>query len=297
MDDLTRCEIEKATWTVLKDASITNPPVRIEDILDHLKVFRGFYNLEDPNLLQKCWHRLRVGGHKIVDLARKIKLAGVWLPDETKILIDESLPLPKQKWTSFHDTTHQILKWHRKYFLGDTAQTLDPSFQEQLEDEANYGASCLMFCGPIFTKEAKDTNPEWMSVQQLKARYEASWVTTLRRYVEHSHDRPMLMVVSTPYWREKPDDQPDLWRHIVGSKSFRAEFELTSPIDLIETINSNTFQRIGGIVGDFSLCLNDKNGDPHEFRGETFFNRHYLLTLMVHLRKQSTSRIIVSGEV
>jgi hypothetical protein len=43
-----------------------------------------------------------------------------------RILVDHSQPAPKQEWASFHDVTHRVLEWHRPYFLGDTATTLDP---------------------------------------------------------------------------------------------------------------------------------------------------------------------------
>jgi hypothetical protein len=39
-------------------------------------------------------------------------------------------------------------------------------------------------------------------VKLLKKQHEKSWVTTLRRFVEHGHDRAMAMMVSTPWWLE-----------------------------------------------------------------------------------------------
>lgn len=197
LDVLTQREIDKVVRDTLREAGLVEPPVRIQDLLDHLRLYRDFYNLEDPTLLQRFWHKVQVQGHKLVEVVRKVKLAAVWLPDEQRILVDTALPPPKQEWASFHDSTHRILDWHRSFYLGDTAQTLDPDFQEMLEAEANYGASALMFCGPIFTEEALDTSPEWASVVELKKRYDKSFVTTLRRYIEHSHELPIVMVVSS----------------------------------------------------------------------------------------------------
>jgi hypothetical protein len=78
--------------------------------------------------------------------------------------------------------------------LGDTAETLDPDFQVTLEDEANHGASTLMFGGDVFMRDALDTAPEWDSIKELTKVYKTSYVTTLRRYVQHSHDIPMSIV-------------------------------------------------------------------------------------------------------
>ena len=212
-------------------------------------------------------------------------MCALWFPDEQRILIDESLPAPKQDWASFHDTTHTVLPWHKPLFLGDTAQTLDPDFQEMLEGEAHYGASAFMFGGQVFTKEALELVPQWESVKLLKKRYDKSWVTTVRRFIEFSHQRPMAMVVSTAKWDIKPPDQEHRVRHFVGSESFKQQFSCVTPDWVIGQIDKNTRKRKGGPVGDFGLAIEDVNGDLHEFRSESFYNTHYIITLMVSRSK------------
>jgi hypothetical protein len=229
---------------------------------------------------------------------RKIKLAAVWLPDETRILVDSSLPTPKQEWASFHDSVHRLLEWHRAFFLGDTAQTLDPGFQEQLELEANYGAGALMFCGGLFTKEARNVSLDWAGVEAMRRRYgKKSYVTTLRRFVEHGQEHPMVMVVSTPWWKVKPADQKSRVRHFVVSRAFAERFSGVARDEVLAGIDVNTVERVGGPVGDFTVTLVDDNGLAHEFRGECFFNRHYVLTLLVCLRGLSGGRGVVSSPV
>jgi hypothetical protein len=183
---------------------------------------------------------------------------------------------------TFHDSMHKLLPWHRAYFLGDTAKTLDPDFQEKLENEANYGASGLMFCGKLFTNEALDTVPQWKSIRELQKRYKKSLVTTLRRYVEFSHQLPMAMMISTPRWEEKPNGQENRWRHFVGSGHFLVRFGCVRPDVVLSEIDSNTVLRRGGPVGEFGLCLSDVNGDLHEFHAECFYNQHDILTLIVY---------------
>lgn len=284
MDERTRKEIDKVIWRTLKDAGLVRPPIRIEDILSHLKLHRDFYDLQNPTLLQHVAHRVKVGKHRLVQVIKSVKLFAVWLPDETRIIVDQSLPRPKQEFASFHDSTHSLLKWHRNFFLGETAQTLNPDYQEMLEAEANYGASGLMFCGPIFTQEAQQTSPEWSSIESLKKRYGKSWVTILRRYVEHSHDLPMAMVISTPLWLPKPDGQIGRCRHFVRSRKFLEFFPGVFAQQVVDAIDSHARMRRGGLVGEFGIMLMDLNGSPHEFKGQSFFNQHYLLTLLVHIQ-------------
>lgn len=176
--------------------------------------------------------------------------------------------------------------------MGDTAQTLDPDFQMELETEANYGASALMFGGRLFTLESLDTIPCWKSIELLIKRYDKSYVTTLRRYVQFSHDIPMALMVNTPWWMLKPADQEFQWRHFILSKIFIIQFSNITPQDILDEINQNTKKRKGGPVGDFSFALKDINGDYHEFFAESFFNSYYLLNLISY-RKKMISTIII----
>ena len=109
MDKGTRHDIEKIAWQTLKEARIVEPPVRIEAILEHLELDRDFYDLDDPTLLRRFWHKVKVQGHQLSKIIQKIKLAAVWLPNEARIMVDVSLPSPKQEWASFHDSVHRII--------------------------------------------------------------------------------------------------------------------------------------------------------------------------------------------
>jgi hypothetical protein len=286
VDDSTRREIDKIVETILKEAGLGDPPIQIGVILEHLKLNRQFYSLDDPNLLQRIAHRLQIGKRKIVNIVReKIRLAAVWLPDEKRILIDESQPKQKQLWASFHDTIHSVLPWHRDFFLGDTAQSLEHDYQDMLESEANYGASGLMFGGKVFTAQALDTTPCWQSIEQLIKVHQKSYVTTFRRYVEHSHDRALAGLVSTPWWMEKPEDQITRCRHFIQSPRFRKEFPQVSADHLLQLVNRKTRPRKWGIAGEFTTALESNRGESREFFVEAFFSRHYLLTLFVDIKK------------
>jgi len=292
----TKRAIDKSVANVLRDAGICEPPVQIERVLEHLELYREFYDLRDPSLLARVKHKLQVEGRKIARILRKIKLFAMILQEEKRVLIDTSLPELKREFPAFHEVTHRILKWHRPFYFGDTAKSLDPDCQSKLEAEANYGASALMFCGVSFTRDALDTKPCWDSVAQMKEDYGKNYVPTLRRYVEHSHDIPMAMMVSTPWWQENPSDQLFRWRHFVRSPRFEDGFGNVSPDEVLNAIDSNTHRARGGPVGSFSLSLTDINGVSHEFFSESFFNGYYIQTLIVHLRKRGTTRIVLPGE-
>ena len=292
MDERTRRDIDKAVAATLSGAGVDQPPIVLSTILDYLDLDRGFYDLSDPGLLRRFWHRVRVEGHRLVNVVRKVKLAAVWLPEDASILVDAALPSPKRRWASMHDCMHRILDWHRCYFLGDTARTLDPLYQEHLENEANYGASALMFCGTTFTAEATDTSCGWASIQSLGRRYRNSLTTTLRRYVEFGPDIPMAGLVSTPFWHQKPDDQVTECRHFYRSGLFKERFARVTAHLLREAVDKESIMRSGGPVAEFRMPLLADDGTRHEFHVESFYNRYYLLTLFSPLEELSATRAI-----
>lgn len=296
MDKETRRDIDSDVAETLRDAGLVAPPVQCEPLLDHLKLHRGYYDLQDPAFLDRVKYKTKVHGMKLVRILRSIKLSAVLLYDENRIVLDKGLKPLRRIWPTFHEMGHRIIGWHRPSFnYGDTAKTLDPSWHEQLEAEANYAASALMFCGKLFTSEALDTPPEWNSVADLSKRYDKSLLTTLRRYVEHSHDRPMAMLVSTAPWMEKPVEQAARWRHFVLSERMVSQFSAATAHDLLGAVNGNITRRRGGPVADFCYYLNDDNDVPHEFRVESFFNGYDVLTFFVELRSATAKRIVVVG--
>ena len=290
IDEPTKREIDKVVTKTLNEAGMKEPPFLIGDLLEHLEIDREFYDLKDPSFIRRFVHKVKVRGKILSKIREKIKLEAMWLPFKRRrdrIYVDSSIPEPKKKWATFHDTTHGILEWHRPYFLGDTAQTLDPDFQDKLEAEAHYGASGLMFGGNVFSRDALDTSPEWESINKLKKEYKTSYVTTLRRFVQFSHDIPMALMVSTAWWKKKPENQEHRCRHFIRSNLFKTQFAVISKDIILKDVDDNTNKRRGGPVGEFTLCLPDVNGDLHEFYAESFFNQHDILTLMVHNKKMN----------
>ncbi|MBN1460002.1 MAG: hypothetical protein JXA57_10715 [Armatimonadetes bacterium] len=281
------------TWRLLRDAGISSPPVPVQAVVDHLDLHRSFYDLKDPSFVDRAKHRVRVHGMRIVDIIRRISLQAVLLFDENRIVLDITLPELKRDWPTCHEVVHRVVPWHKAYFMGDTAQTLNPDWHERLEAEANYGASELMFCGPVFGREARDLPPQWSSVEELVKRYGKSKTATLRRFVQHGPDSAMVMLVSTPYWEETPPDQEARSRHCVPSGLFAQRFSRVGPEELVALVDRYSQQRRGGPVADFVCPLEDDNGDAHDFRGESFYNRHYILTLFAEMPNRRSRRIIV----
>lgn len=291
MNFRTRRDIDKIVEDTLGDAGIKRPPVPVEALLEHLRLHRDYYSLQDPGFLDRMQHKITVHGQKLIRILQKIKLKAVLLYDENRIVIDSGLKPLQREWPAFHEVVHRLVDWHRPCFYGDTAQTLSADWHEELEEEANYGASGLMFCGHRFTRDAKDTTPEWASVELLKQEYGKNYVPTLRRYVEHGREQSMAMLVCTPPWKERPPDQLDRVRYFVQSGLFAARFNGVAAQSLLGHVDANLCAS-GGRCADFTLSLSDDNDDQHEFCVAVFSNTYDLLVLVVWQRKLTATRIV-----
>jgi len=296
MDEPTRKEIRGVAEQTLRDAGLTDPPLPVGALLDHLQLYRDYYDLADPGFLDRAKYKLQIQGRRLVDILNKVRLQAVLLFDEGRICIDENLPKIKHPWASCHETGHRILIWHKPFFYGDTAETLDPTWQEDLEQEANYAAARLLFLGDRFTLDARDVQPTVTGLKALAKQYGTSLTTTLRRYVEQGPDIPMAMLVSTPAWEPQPADQAHRWRHFVPSPQFARMFAHVEADTLRELVDKEAEYRRGGPVADFGLDLVDERGDRHEFRAWSFHNQHYLLTLFVEERGIIETRMVVDGK-
>jgi hypothetical protein len=280
IDPRSKLLIDRRVELVLRDAGFTAPPVDLETVLDALRVNREYYDLGDPGFLRRIAHRLRVEGTQLIKLLGKVKLSAVWAPEESRILIDRQLPPQKQVWAGYHDAAHRMIPWHREMFLGDTAQTLSPDYHEELEAEANYGGSGLLFCGSRFTEDAGTITPNWKSVTQLAKVYKASLTTTLRRFVSHGPRVPMIAMVCTPVWGEHKSPGSRA-RHVVVSDDFRSHFEISKPDFLLAIVEAHLGYRRKGPIAEFETPLAGRDGALQRFDWEVFDNTHDLLVLAV----------------
>ena len=284
IEERTKHDIDKLVEQLLWDIYALEPPLELKDVLDHLNLHRGYYSLDDPSLLKEIEHKIKIGAQiglkKIKKIFKKVAIRAITIPDDQKILIDESIPNVKKRWAESHEICHNLIPTHKYFLFGDIPETLDPDYHEMLEAEANYGASSLIFLGDLFSKESLDLSDEWKSVSVLAKRYGNSLTSTLRRYVQFSQDTPKVGFFHTPIWMSKPDDQVTRCRYFVKSKRFEEEFSGVNSNDIIDAVDSYIHRRKGGPVGEDTFQLCDDNGVNHEFTGYSFFNQHYIMTLI-----------------
>ena len=118
-----------------RDLGHPEPPLKLADVRALRSLDLRYYSSTDPGLVTELTHRFTLLARKTIPDLRnylqtalsKSRIWAFWIPDVARILIDTEVPKPKHRWIEAHEIAHSIVPWHRKFLLGDNAQTLDPS--------------------------------------------------------------------------------------------------------------------------------------------------------------------------
>nr|WP_063570603.1 peptidase [Luteibacter rhizovicinus] len=293
-------DIDKRVARVLDGLGNPEPPLRLEDVRELLKLDVKFYTANDPGLMQEVVSRIRVAAVQVfsrpallLEAIQKWSLKALYIPDRRRIMLDQSLPALKHRWNEAHEVGHSLLPWHEAMMHGDNEQTLSRHCHEHVEAEANHAAGRLLFLRDRFFSDARSVAPTIASIRQLKDRYGNTISTTLYRFVESmGSDRAIVgMMTDHPHpARRSVDHDPEFpCRHVIQSAAFQKQFGQLTEKELFAAIAQYCGAQRGGMLGQMELLLDDRNGGTHRFYFETFYNRYDALTIGVHLRPEPTS--------
>ena len=290
LSEKTARDIDERAERVLRGLGHPEPPLRLEDVRELLKLDLRLYTADDPGILQETVSRIRVAGIQVykrptplIDVIRKASLQAPCIPDRRRILLDASLPRLKHRWSEGHEIGHSLLPWHEAIMLGDNSLTLTPACQEEVEAQANFAAGRLLFLRERFTEEARSLEPSIEAVRSLRETFGNTLSTTLYRVVESLGVDLLLvgMISGHPHLtkRSKDFDPSSPCRHFIRSPAFRMHFGKISEVQLFWNVSGYCGSQGGGPLGKDQLVPVDDNGDGHRFHFETFFNRYDALTL------------------
>lgn len=278
-------DIDERVERVLRGLGNPEPPLRLEDVRELLKLDRVYYTADDPGLIDEVVSRIRVATVQIyqrpmllLDAIKKLSLQALYLPDRKRILLDGSLPPKKHRWSEAHEVLHSLIPWHDDVMHGDNRQTLTPDCGAQVEAEANYGTGRLLFLRDRFVVEARDLPLSIDSVQSLHRGFGNTISSTLWRFVESvGVERPMIgMITCHPHQSRRPFDFDPAkpCRHCIQSAGFAARFSRITERELFTAISSYCGAQMGGPLGLCDLVLTDDNGEEHVFTFESFFIKY-----------------------
>jgi hypothetical protein len=291
-------DIEQQVDKVLRGLGNPEPPLDLRDVRELLKLDLQYYSNADDDVVKEIVSRVRIGLKQIVwrptilwDVIKKASLSALWVPDRKRILLDATTPKLKHRWFEGHETLHSITPWHEQFLYGDTAKELNPTCEEAIEAEANFGAGQLLFLRERFTYEAKDMPMNLATIKALAKRFGNTITSTLWRYVEVVCDEiPVVGLVSAhPHYVQEAKDPLQPCRHCVESPKFKEQFVQLTELELFGKLFGYCKWNKKGALGEGEVVLTDRNGDDHLFRFESFSIGYDVLTLATHQRKIAVS--------
>lgn len=296
-------DIDQRVERVLRGLGNPEPPLRLDEVRELLKLDLAFYTANDPTVAREVISRIRVATIQIyqrptllVDAIRKLSLKALYIPDSKRILLDGDLPQKKHRWNEAHEIGHSLIPWHDEMMFGDNEQTISPDCHEQIETEANFAAGRLLFLRDRFAQEACDMHRSITSVQNLHRRFGNTITTTFYRFVETTGIAlPIIgLITRHPHASQKKpgDDVLPPCRHFIQSPSFAARFSRLTENEMFKAISKYCGAQRGGPLGNAELVLKDDNGDQHQFFFETFYNRYDALTMGIYLRPAAISIVV-----
>jgi hypothetical protein len=291
----TAAEIDALVKKIIRDVGSPEPPLRIPDVLDRLKLDRGYYSITNDGFLRETVHQMKVAGKQVInrpslllDAIKKMSIKALFLPDRKRILIDEKLPPAKIRWAEGHEVIHSVIPWHDTLMHGDTKHTLTPGCALQLEAEANFGAGRLLFLQDKFRSHLGGGRTSLDEIKELATCFGNSITSTMWRAIE-TVDYPALGIISDhPHHPGDEFDAANPCEYLIRSRSFEAQFDHVNELDLFEHVRGYCKWVKRGPLGSEEIILTDTNGDEHVFAFETFHNSYQALTVGLHVSKRPT---------
>ncbi len=288
-----RSEIDAQVDKVLRGLGNPEPPIRLDDVRELLRLDRQYFSSTDDSSVREFISKVKIGAQQLFlrpaliwDVVKKASVSAFWIPDGKRILIDRELPEKKHRWAESHEVIHSITEWHKLYLFGDSTRELNPACHDQLEAEANYGAGQLLFVRGRFVQEARDMKMSIATVKALSTRFGNTMTSTLWRYVEQLGAQQPIVGLVTVHPHKLPDDHNPATpcKYFIESPAFRKQFGCVAEVEVFNILQQYCSSAKGGPLGSAEVILNDINGTPHVFWFETFFNRYEALTLAYHIK-------------
>jgi Zn-dependent peptidase ImmA (M78 family) len=261
--------------TLLEEAGVLALPTDELKVLDYLGLRQLSFDFGDePDFIQ---HAPSIPEH----------LRAALSVNDRVVVTHSELGPKRHRWSVFHEIAHFILPEHLEKIFLDTDKTLSIWTRSRLEREANNLAAELMFQGNRFTEESLDLRLSCRTVLDLAPKYDASYESAMRRYVER-HVLPCAVIVYEKSPTALGDDLEDAKYRIhytVTSASFRREYfagvktavELTSGSDIFRVHGS---WNIGNVV-ETDLVVERGEAPPWQFQTELFTNGYKIFQFIL----------------
>ncbi|WP_299695338.1 hypothetical protein [uncultured Tateyamaria sp.] len=282
-------DIDESVARILRDLGNPEPPLRLEDVCELLKLDLSYYSKSDLDLLDEISHRTVMAGNTILtnakrmwDVVTKAGLRGLLIPSQRQIFIDDKVPTLKERFLIGHEIAHDFIEWHRDLMMGDNEHSISPQCHHTMEAEANYGSRRLIFLGDRFADEWRDQSTfDWKKAAAVGKVFGNTITTTLWEIVNSCPSNlPALGMISVhphhPGFCSRAGNGNVAY--FFGSDAFNNQFANVGKEDVFRELRQYVEFKKRGPLGEGVQVLSDVNGEPFEFQFSTFCNGYDVLT-------------------
>ncbi len=197
----------------------------------------------------------------------------------------------RARFTTMHEVGHYVLPNHQNDLYICDEQDLSFETKIETEKEANAFAAELLFKGDRFTRQANDFDVSPESIKTLALRYDASFESTARRFVERNARACSLAVFApAPSGNVIDTSRPGQWKHryTISSAEFRtrffSRFAGEVPTDVIKKLVVPGRDVADSIDTEITVPA---AGEQHPLRVSFFTNHHCVFGLVQPATKES----------
>lgn len=207
--------------------------------------------------------------------------------DHRVVATHEGLGLKPKRWGVMHEIAHFVLPEHVANLFYDDEKTLSPWASQRLEREANSLAAELVFQGRRFTEESLDLPFSCRTPIELAPKYDASFESAIRRYVER-HPLPCAVIVyekCVGIAAEDLEDERYRVQYTAASDQFKRLYFSAVVSDVEFSQGSDIFKvhglsQIGNVVSS-ELCVGKHGDGEWLFNSELFTNGYKVFQFVI----------------
>ena len=171
-------EIKKIAKHSLEEVLVKGPPVSIEPLYDSKHLQRQLFDKDDHNFIKLS---------ESIGEEKADSLRGVLFVDKSLVVVRDDGYAPRTNFVFGHEFGHWIIPWHKQMLYKCTQFDLSAAARKQMEREANFFTSELLFMGEKFTESLFYKDLSLSNIKKLATVFGMSKEATLRRAVELEH--------------------------------------------------------------------------------------------------------------
>ncbi|WP_108425043.1 ImmA/IrrE family metallo-endopeptidase [Flagellimonas amoyensis] len=226
MIESTRKDIEEVSFELLKQSKAFDIfPTPVDRIVEHSELIIN-NNVDLSHIDKTFFESLKEKTGEGIKILQEglLNIRGLFDRSESTIYISQTRHLGRKNFVKLHETGHGVLPWQSAVIGAfDNATTLNPDFEDQFEEEANYFASITLFQHNRFDREMRKFDFGLPGIVALAKKFGASVHASFRNYIFKTSKRCALLVLDPIQNRNfyKPICST---RNLFYSKSFFLEF-------------------------------------------------------------------------